>query len=278
MLVERIPESIRAPLRPLVLPAAERARRTRWLLREKILWGGRTRERILVRMLRAHYASLFRRQWSRADQMPHFFDHRIGSFGLFAGDNTPFAYYRGYYAAEVLRDGDVLLDIGCGDGFFASRFFAPRCSAVDAIDIEPSAIRHALAQNTHPRITYSVRDAVGQPFPRERYDAVVWDGAIGHFSPEKTHWMLAKIRDALAPAGVFVGSETLGDEGHDHLQFFASTDDLGDLLGQHFAHVQVRAQRFPLKEGVERTEAYWRCAIDPGRLEQAAWSSYRTAS
>lgn len=71
-------------------------------------------------MLRAHYASVYRRQWSRADQMPHFFDHRIGSFGLFAGDNTPFAYYRGYYAAEVLRDGDVLLDIGCGDGFFAN--------------------------------------------------------------------------------------------------------------------------------------------------------------
>jgi hypothetical protein len=106
VLVERIPEPIRARLRPVVLPAAERARRARWLLRERILWGGRTRERILVRLLRAHYASLFRRQWSRVDQMPHFFDHRIGSFGLFAGDNTPFAYYRGYYAAEVLKDGD----------------------------------------------------------------------------------------------------------------------------------------------------------------------------
>jgi SAM-dependent methyltransferase len=172
----------------------------------------------------------------------------------------------------------VLLDIGCGDGFFASRFFAPRCSAVDAIDIEPSAIRHARAHNAHPRIAYSVRDAVDQPFPRERYDAVVWDGALGHFSPETTHRVLAKIRDALAPGGVFVGSETLGDEGHDHLQFFASTDDLGDLLGQHFAHVQVRAHRIPLKEEVERTEAYWRCANDPERLEQVAWSSFRAAS
>jgi SAM-dependent methyltransferase len=278
MLAQRIPEPIRARLRPFVLPTLERARTMRWLLRERMLWGGRRREQLLVQLLRAHYASLFRRQWSRAERMPHFFDHRIGSFGLFAGDNTPFGYYRGYYAAEVLRDGDVLLDIGCGDGFFASRFFAPRCSAVDAIDIEPSAIRHALAHNAHPRVAYSIRDAVDQPFPRERYDAVVWDGALGHFAPETTHRMLAKIRDALAPAGVFVGSETLGTEGHDHLQFFTSIDDLGDLLGQHFAHVEVRAQRFPLKSGVERTEAYWRCALDPERLELAGWRSYGTTN
>jgi SAM-dependent methyltransferase len=276
VLAQRIPESVRRRLRPVAVPVLKRTQ-TAWLLWERLLWGGRLRERLLVRLLGQHYDSLFRRQWSRADRLPHFFDHRLGSFGLFVGDDTPFPYYRGYYAAEVVRDGDTLLDLGCGDGFFARRFFAPRCSAVDAIDIDQSAIEHAAAYNADPRISYSLRDAVEQPFPREAYDVVVWDGALGHFAPETTHRMLEKIRDSLARGGVFVGSESLGIEGHDHLQFFATEDDLAALFREHFPHVQIRSQHYRLRVGTRRVEAYWRCAVDPERLDQASWRSYDAA-
>jgi SAM-dependent methyltransferase len=169
------------------------------------------------------------------------------------------------------------LDIGCGDGYFDRRFFGPRCAAVDAIDIETSAIDHARSHNAHPNVEYSVRDAVELPFPRDSYDVVVWDGALGHFPPETTQRMLAKIRKALRPGGVFVGSESLGAEGHDHLQFFATVDDLGSLFREHFAHVQVRSQRYRLRNGVMREEAYWRCSGDSDRLDQAVWRSYQAS-
>ena len=169
--------------------------------REWLLWGGYWRERLLVRLLRGHYRSVFRRQWVLDDEPPHFFDHRIGSTELATGHGSPYPYYRGYFASELVREGDRLLDIGCGDGFFTSRFFAPRCSHVDGVDIEPSAIEHANRYNAVPNVTYHVLDAVNDPFPGPPYDVVVWDGALGHFAPETTEQMLAKIGECLARAG-----------------------------------------------------------------------------
>jgi SAM-dependent methyltransferase len=239
---------------------------------EPVVWGGRVRERVLVALLREHYASLLRRHWSDADRVPHFFDHRIGAFGFATGSSSPFSYYRGYFAAELIRPADRVLDIGCGDGFFARRFFSPKCNAVDAIDIEPSAIAHASRYNRAPNITYTLLDAVHEPFPSGCYDVVVWDGGLGHVATSDTDEVLAKIRDVLSPDGAFVGSESLGREGEDHLQFFASRQDLSRLLERHFPHVQVRSLEYALPD-FTRHEGFWRCAASPGRLEEAAWSS-----
>ena len=205
---------------------------------------------------------------------PPFFDHRIGGFAFATGSQHAFSYYRGYFAAELVQHGDVVLDIGCGDGFFARRFLAPRAQAVDSIDIEKSAIEHAAAHNVAPNIRFLLRDAVNQPFPRERYDLIVWDGALGHFAADTTTRMLDKIRASLAPGGAFVGSESLGQEGHDHLQFFASLDALGELLAAHFPHVEVREIGYEIGGGTLRREAYWRCAEELERLDAARWQRY----
>jgi SAM-dependent methyltransferase len=238
---------------------------------EHAVWGGRTRERLLVALLRQHYASLLRRRWSDPDRAPHFFDHRIGAFEFATGAGTPFGYYRGYFTAELIRPADRVLDIGCGDGFFARRFFSPKCSAVDAIDIEPDAIAHASRYNRAENITHILLDAVNERFPADHYDVVVWDGGLGHVTPKGTERVLEKIRDALAPDGVFVGSESLGREGEDHLQFISSLEDLCALLERYFPHVLVRALQYELPL-LTRREAFWRCGLNPVRLEEAVWS------
>jgi SAM-dependent methyltransferase len=242
-------------------------------LLERFAFGGRLRERILLRVLRAHYRSLYRREWVWAEEPPHFYDHRLGVFELLAGTANPLAYTRGFLAAEVVRPGDRVLDIGCGDGFLTSRFLAPRAASVDAVDVEPSAIEHARRLHTRSNVRYALTDAVSEPFPGERYDVIAWDGALGHFAPETTAVMFAKIRDALGPDGVFVGSESLGHEGHDHLQFFETLDDLRGALSEHFGHVLVREAEYELGNGTLRREAYWRCAESPERLERASWRS-----
>ena len=245
-------------------------------LKEHVLGGGRLREWLLLRLLKQHYSSKFRRDWLLGGDPPHFFDHRIGICQFAYGKECigPYPYYRGFYSSELLRDGDRLLDIGCGDGFFSQRFFSQRCAQIDAIDIEPSAIQAAVANHAAANIRYYERDAVAQPFPQESYDVIVWDGALGHFAPDTTGLMLQKISRALARGGVFAGSESLGQEGSDHLQFFASLEDLAQAFRPHFQHVLLRSTSYRLSSGTLRQEAYWRCANDSQRLRECSWRSF----
>jgi SAM-dependent methyltransferase len=241
---------------------------------ERAIWGGERRERVLLALLRRHYESVFRRQWVLPVDKPHYFDHRIGSFSFATGTSHGYSYYRGYFAAEMIRDGDVLLDVGCGDGFFARRFFAPRCKHVDAIDVDRSAIAHASRFNDAPNIRYALLDAVKEPFPRERYDVIVLDGALGHFPPEGVGRLLTRIREALSEDGVFVGSEDLGTVGHDHLHYFETLFDLARIMREHFEHVHLRSIDYLIPSGATRREAFWRCARLPDRLEEASWHDF----
>lgn len=242
---------------------------------EWLIGGSRLREALLLRALGFHYGSRYRRDWGFRAEPPHFYNHRLGifSFAFGQGIGGPYPYSRAFHAADLLRLGDRLLDIGCGDGFFTARFFAERCASIEGIDIEPSAIAAARRDNPHPRVHYRVMDAVAQPFPSPPYEVVVWDGAVGHFAAETTNRVLEKVRAALTPDGVFVGSESLGREGYDHLQFFETTADLRRLLVPYFRVVQLRTVTYRIGRKGQglRTEAFWRCSNARGRLDAACW-------
>jgi SAM-dependent methyltransferase len=262
---------------PSIGQLARQLRRTK----ERLIWGGDRREAILLQLLEGHYESVFRRLWGLGAEPPHFTNHRIGAFRFgFSDDaNGPEYFFRGFFSAELLRKSDVVLDIGCGDGFFAKRFFSSRCQSVDGVDIEPLAIKDANKTNHAPNVSYHLLDAVKTPFPRTAYDVVVWDGALGHFSAEDTGGMLGKIKRALSSGGVFTGSESLGhEEGHDHLQFFESLPDLAALFRRYWKHVQVREVTYPINKGTfVRREGYWRCSDDPSRLREGGWTSFDEA-
>jgi SAM-dependent methyltransferase len=232
-------------------------------------------ERVAIACLRRVFVRKFHQEWGGGRPAPHFFDQRHNIVDLgFGGDAGPYGFWRGFFVSEVLRDGDRLLDIGCGDGFFSRAFFASRCSQIDAIDIEPSAIGHAERVNAHPRITYYLRDAVAEPFPAEKYHVIVWDGAIGHFPAGQTAAVLEKAARSLEPEGVFAGSESLGHEGHDHLQFFEGAEDLAAVLSKWFAHVRIRTVSYRIRGGHLRREAFWRCSQTLDRLADAEWRAF----
>jgi 2-polyprenyl-3-methyl-5-hydroxy-6-metoxy-1,4-benzoquinol methylase len=247
--------------------------------------GGAWRERILLQLLDRHYRERFRRQWCLVTdpaELPHFTDHRIAMFA-FAFGNKRFSHQffnRAVFSAEVLRPTDKVLDIGCGDGYLTQRFLAEHGAHVDAIDIEPSSIRIARQYHAAPNIAYHRLDAVRDPFPGKEYDVVVWDGAIGHFAPRDTETVLHKIRDVLLPEGVFVGSESLGNEGQDHLQFFHSPADLARMFHPFFAKVVLREAEFTFcyEAPLRRKEAYWRCAQNDERLRSCRWMQFPAAA
>jgi SAM-dependent methyltransferase len=179
-------------------------------------------------------------------------------------------------SAEIVRKGDRLLDIGCGDGFFDKRFFAGQCEGVDAIDIDPDAIRAASTDNSAPNIRFLLADAVEDPFPSEKYDVIIWDAGIGHCSRDATHKVLKKIAASLNNEGIFVGSESLGyEEPQNHLQFFESLGDLHSLLRQYFRFVRLRVRTYEAGVGSTfiRREAFWRCANDPVRINESQWQT-----
>ena len=247
--------------------------------KESVKGGGLYREKLLLRLLQIHYQSKIRRQWSLSPAPPHFFEQRVGVFDFAFTESTrgATAYSRGFYSAEMIRDGDKLLDIGCGDGFFSRRFFQEKCSAIDAIDIESSAIETAKRFNHSPKINYQEMDITAGELPARDYDVVVWDGAIGHFSAESMKSMLTKIKKSMKSDGVFTGSESIGFAGYDHLQQFYSLEDFHKLFKNYFRYVQLKSVSY--RAGIfhisdDRTEGFWRCSDSSDRLNESGWKQF----
>lgn len=245
---------------------------------ESLLSAGGYSERVLVKLLLRMYKSQFLLQWKLSKQRPHFEDQRIDIAYFAFGDDVigPYSFYRGFLSSEVIRDGDCLLDIGCGDGFFTRRFFAEKCQHIDAVDLEKSAIEMAKRENSAANINYHILDAILEPFPRNSYDVVVWDGALAHFPKESTEKVLQKISQSLSKDGVFVGSESLGKEGGDHLQEFLSLEDMGALFKPYFKYVELRSMEFKnIHGGRIRKEGYWRCSNEHKRLLDCHWEQHQ---
>ena len=242
---------------------------------ETLLWGGTFRERALLFFLSRHYRSLFRRTWNLSDRPPLHEIHRGEwfSLGFDAKPNSVPGYFaRGFYAAECIRPGDRVLDIGCGDGFFSKRFLASTGAQVDALDIDPGALTVARRFNPDPHVRFWLTDATETPFPSDRYEVVVWDGALAHFPAETTQGMLRKIASVLSPDGIFVGSESLGREDHGHRQFFDHLGDLEKSLRPHFTHCILREWSYPINGGSQlRREAFWRCAQTVKGIRRGGW-------
>lgn len=248
--------------------AAKRLVRTnpiiRWTIRlsEALVFGGPLRRSVLTFVMDRYHESIFRRKWwwwSFGE--PHFTDHSITLWRLYRGKMGQGVYSlaRAFHAAEHVKHGARVLDIGCGDGSFTKRFLAARAAHVDAIDLEPSAISIASRKNRAPNIRYQVLDAVRRDLPTQEYDVVVMDGVLGHVSAADSDMLLEKIKRALSKEGVFVGSESLGHEGHDHLQFFDSPADLEQMLKRHFRSVDTKSSTYDISSKITRKEAYWVC-------------------
>ena len=243
---------------------------------ERLVWGGRLRRSITKKLLSAQYQSKFRRVWLWADDPRHFSDNENYEAVFENPNNAAYLFYRGLLTTEILKSNDKLLDIGCGDGFYNYRFYSHKCKVIDAIDIEVSAITYAKSHNHAKNINYVLQDAVNLPFPSKKYNVIAWDGAIGHFPAEVTEFMLAKIIEALEDDGVFTGSESLGhEEGHDHLQFFETIYDFGNLFKKHFKYVTIRETNYPIpipgQPDFMRREAYWRCSNSTEFNERFGW-------
>lgn len=230
-------------------------------------------ERMALALLKRRIANRVRHDWYESANPPHFSytNYNALAFSFFPRMPGPGILLRGFISGEMVRPGDQVLDIGCGDGFFSKRFLAIEADHVDAIDSDPNALEFAQRYNSDSKVTFHLLDAVTSPFPGASYDVVVWDGAIGHFAPGGVNAMCRKIKAALKDDGVFCGSEQLGKvSAADHLQHWETLEEVQAMLAPHFKFIGVRAVEYfyDLDRTARRGEFYWRASDSKAALER----------
>lgn len=104
-----------------------------------------------------------------------------------------------------LKDGDRVLDVGCGTGSLT--FALPQVAdvaEVAAIDYSPVFVEEAKRRNSDPRITIQEADACDLPFGDGRFDRAL-SLLVLHFVPE-TGKAVAEMRRVVRPGGVIAAA------------------------------------------------------------------------
>jgi SAM-dependent methyltransferase len=226
------------------------------------MFGTSIRKGIASFILDQYHRSEFRRKWLwLCYGEPHFEDHADTLWRAYRGDLDQGIYRLGpaFNAARVIKEGDIVLDIGCGDGGLTKRFFAPRASLVVALDIEPSAIAEAKRRNQSSKIQYILGDAADGPFPTGPFNVIILDGTLGHITKADSEILLGRIKSSLAPGGYFCGSENVGRQDHDHLQIFETDNDIRDALTPFFSSIDISTSVYRISKHHIRSEATWIC-------------------
>lgn len=217
---------------------------------------------ICTKYLSIYYRHLMSLQWGKGS--PEWFDHRIDLY-RWRDHLNPHWVERGVYSKEVMFQDCKVLDVACGDGLYPLLFYVSTGAWVDCIDINESAVAHAVRHNNHPQIRFVRSDAVRDDFPRTAYDVISFDGAMDHFSQAQLDMLFPKIKRALGGTGIFVGYQEIGFRLPDdeHPTCFATRAELVSKLLQHFRYVGTVITETP-----GRKNAYFRCSDDKDKVRR----------
>mgnify|MGYP001362374262 CR=1 FL=1 len=126
----------------------------------------------------------------------------------FVGVGNPFR-------VESPREGDRVLDLGCGcglDSFVASRLVGSR-GAATGVDLTPEMLeiaRRGLPSWPHRNLRFFEASAESLPFDKEAFDLVISNGALNLVADKDAAFR--QVRRLLRPGGRFVAADLLIDE------------------------------------------------------------------
>jgi len=167
---------------------------------------------------------------------------------------------RSVFGMRYIREGDRVLDLCCGDGFYAGEVFSEKAAFVHAVDWNGQAL--AVANKVHKRgnVEFFRMDVKSDAFPLDRYDVVLFFEALEHFGVEGGTTVLRKIAGCLAnsPDGTLLGSTPIVSQpgsNPEHDNEFYSVAQLRDFLEPHFRSVEIWTSEWP----GGRDEAYFLC-------------------
>jgi 2-polyprenyl-3-methyl-5-hydroxy-6-metoxy-1,4-benzoquinol methylase len=210
---------------------------------------------------RLRYKQLLESNYLRRTAVPSWFDHRIDLY--YQWPHNLFWLERGFFARRHMFEGCTVLDLFCGDGFYAKHFYASLAGRIDAVDKDPRAIAHARAIHSHPKIAYWQKDAINEGLPVGSYDIVAWFEAIEHLSEQECSVLMKRIKEAVGEKGILLGSTPLVAEGQkgksnwEHQHEFETAKEVEALLSHHFSEVRTEVTVYPELEAGTRRTAYF---------------------
>lgn len=111
------------------------------------------------------------------------------------------------YTVSFVENADIkdkiILDIGCGYGWFELNVLSRGVKAVVASELTKSDLETIRKNIVNPKIKYSEANAIDLPFDNETFDTVVCWEVIEHIPKDTEKKMFSEIRRVLKPNGKF---------------------------------------------------------------------------
>lgn len=168
---------------------------------------------------------------------------------------------RVFFALPKISEGDMILDIGCGDGIYSGEFYSEKAKRVLAIDINQSAITNAKKYYGKKNVKFLKKNVITWNLPIKTYNVVIMFAVIEHFTQQDGLKVLGKIRRSLKKDGVFFGStpifKTLDIANWEHKNEFTSEAQLVSFLKKIFNKVLITRSVWT----EERSECYFECRM-----------------
>lgn len=205
------------------------------------------------------YSRLFYSQWGLGPT-PEWFDHEIDIFYQWSKTNNSLWLERGVFGSLTLKGGN-LLELCCGDGFNSKYFYSYRSKNIIACDFDQSAILTAKKKNYSTNIQFVIAD-IRKKMPEGKYENIIWDAAIEHFTANEIKHIMGNIKNRLTNNGILSGYTIVerkdGVKSHqDHEYEFKDMEDLKIFLTPHFKNVKVFETIYP-----SRHNLYFWCSND----------------
>lgn len=221
------------------------------------------------RLLKSYYRQSLRKkdvEW---------FDHRADLF-LWSETRNDYWTERGVYARASMKQGDRVLDMCCGDGFYSYHYYSTVAKHIDAIDIDEKSMQHAGKFHKTPNITYKLSNILTDPFPQGAYDVVIWDASVEHFDMPEIETVLGKCAKVLeASQGVLCGYTIIArkDDGPKHgwhKHEFSDAEELKAVFGKFFPYVTTFESKSELADGdpnhTKRHNIYFKASFDKSKV------------
>lgn len=87
------------------------------------------------------------------------------------------------FFVERIRQGECVLDVGCGNGALTHDIAEKTGAQVMGIDIDPGCIRFARERHAHPNATYFEGDALQDLPVGGRFDVIMLSNVLEHLGP-----------------------------------------------------------------------------------------------